>query len=117
MSNGNRSQITKITVEFDDGTQKTYPENGYMPVALFWGDGAVTEILGSFYENLSPRRHMTYEKLEKHFGPIRANLICPGGPNTTAEINKNVVTTIWNTPNQTTYPQIMSKDPGCDLGG
>lgn len=118
MSNGTRSQVTSITVKFDDGTEKTYPDaNGYMPVALFWSDDAVVKILGSYYDGLKPPHTMTYENLVTHFGTIRANAGCPSGPGTTVALNTSVVTTIWNTPNPPTLLKIMSKDPGCDIGG
>lgn len=122
MSNGTRPTITSITVTYKDdaGTerQKTYPDvNGYMPIALFWSDDAVTNILGSYYDHLAVPHVMTYENLEKHFGPIRAKAVCPGGTGSTVDLNSSIVTTIWNTPNPPTLLQIMSKDPGCDIGG
>lgn len=118
MSNGTRSQVTGITVRFSDGTSKTYPdEKGYMPIALFWSDDAVVNILGAYYDGLTPPHKMSYDNLVTQFGPIRAIAVCPGGPGASVDLNKSVVTTIWNTPNQTTLPRIMSKDPNCDIGG
>jgi hypothetical protein len=117
MSNGTRPQVKSITVRFDDGTEKTYPDaNGYMPVALFWSDDVVANILGSYYDRLATPHRMTYENLEKHFGKVRADAVCPG-PGNTVDLNTSVVTAIWNTPNPPTLMQIMSKDPGCDIGG
>ncbi|MDQ1349782.1 MAG: hypothetical protein QG657_83 [Acidobacteriota bacterium] len=118
MSNGTRSQVTGITVRFNDGTEKTYPDaNGYMPIALFWSDDAVANILGAYYDGLIPPHRMTYESLVTHFGPIRANAVCPAGPGNSVDLNKNVVTTLWNMPNQSNLIKIMSKDPSCDIGG
>jgi hypothetical protein len=116
MSNGTiRPRVTKITVEFDDFSTKTYPDaNGYMPVALFWSDDVVANILGAYYDGLTTKRQMTHEKLVTQFGKVRADAVCPG---TSVELNKTVVTTIWNTPNPPTLLGIMSKDPGCDIGG
>lgn len=117
MSNGTRKQVTKITVEFNDGTKKTYPDNGYMPVALFWSDHSVIDILGSYYNYVNTDHQMTYEKLEKHFGPIRAIAVCPDGPGKSVVLDKRMIEKIWTTPNQVLLPPLMSKDPGCDAGG
>jgi len=117
MSNGTRSQVTGITVRFADGSTKTYPDNGYMPVALFWSDDVVANILGPYYDRLDTPHKMTYDNLVKHFGPVRAIAACPGGPGASVDLNKNVVTAIWNMPNPPTLLGVMSKDPGCDIGG
>jgi hypothetical protein len=120
MSNGTHPLITNITVTYNDGTevQKTYPDaSGYMPVALFWSDDVVANILGEYYNRLTTPHQETYESLEKHFGPIRAKAVCPGGAGTSVAITKDIVTTIWNMPNQTHMLVLMSKDPSCDIGG
>ena len=126
MSNGTRKQVTKITVEFNDGTKKTYPDNGYMPVALFWSDHSVIDILGSYYDGLTTSRQMKHPDMKKHFGPIRTDKVFNDPQNQVStdpqgrkqvRLTKRVIEEIWNTPNQVLLPPLMSKDPGCDPGG
>jgi hypothetical protein len=117
MSNGNRKKVSKVTVEFNDGTKKTYPDNGYMPVALFWSDHSVIDILGSYYDSVKTDHQMTYEKLQDHFGATRAIAVCSDGPGKSVTVDKKMIEEIWNTPNQALLPPLMSKDPGCDAGG
>ncbi|MCX6584067.1 MAG: hypothetical protein NT166_28160 [Candidatus Aminicenantes bacterium] len=117
MSNGARPQVTKITVEFDNAPPKIYPDNGYMPVALFWSDDVVANILGSYYDRLATPHKMTYERLVQQFGPVRAIAACPAGPGASVDLTQKVVTDIWNMPNPPTLLGVMSKDPGCDIGG
>jgi hypothetical protein len=114
-----RKQVTKITVEFNDGPPRIYEEGGYMPVALFWGDGSNSgiRILGLYYDALIAAgnpRSMTYADLERNFCKPIADAVCP--PGGSVVLDHNVIDTIWNTPCNPLIG-IMSKDPGCDAGG
>lgn len=121
MSNGNRKKVTKITVEFEDGTKKTYPdsENGPMPVALFWCKesdpkfDAVVQILGPYYEGKG--RRMPFQRLKDRLGEKRALAVSPN--QTEIVLDKNVIETLWNTPNPDQLPPLLAKYPGCDIGG
>ncbi len=118
MSNGTRQTVTKITVELSDGTTKTYPKNekDKMPVALFWSDpilDAVVEILGPYYDGKGKK--MTFQKLKDRLGEKRALAVSPN--RTEIELDRNVIQTIWNTPNPDQLPPLMVKYPECDIGG
>ncbi len=97
MSIGERPKVTKIGVEFDDGTQRSFPyADGTMPLALFWEDETVIDILGEFYGNGSGSHEMTYDELVTYFGKWRAETICQ--PGQTIVLTKEKIETLWTTP-------------------
>lgn len=120
MSNGTRKQVVRVMVAFDDGTTRVYPDDtGYMPVALFWGDGAGSgiDIVGKYYDALAalgtPRIMAHTDLVSKFCTPI-ADAVCPSG--SSIPLDHTVIDTIWKTPCNPLIG-LISKDPGCDIGG
>ena len=95
MSNGTRPQVTKIMVEFSNGTTREFPGQDEMPLGLFWDDFSVIQILGAYYGD-GMGHTMTYDELKDHFGEARANAVCQ--PGQTIPVTENVIETLWNTP-------------------
>jgi hypothetical protein len=123
MSNGTRKKVTRITVEFDDGSRRVYPDDvGYMPVALFWdGDDPANDsgikILGAYYDGLAASgnpHEMTYDRLERNFCRPIADAVCK--PGASVELTTSVIDKIWRTACNPLLG-IISKQPGCDAGG
>ncbi len=117
-----RPKVTKITVVFDDGSQKIYSrDDGNFPVALFWGNenpGEVSgiDVLGAFYKYVKKDKKTTHAKLKAKFGKVRADAVCPD-PTKDVTLTQQVIEKIWKTENPGTLPGTMSKDPDCDIGG
>lgn len=120
MSNGNavRPNIKNITITFEDGSQKVYPHDGYMPTALFWGEKGI-DILGAYYDHVKKNQTVTYEQLEADFGKATADAVTK--PGKTAPLNRAVIKKIWETPTDTdadaestpVLPGLLSKEPAC----
>jgi len=95
MSNATRPHVTKIIVEFSDGTTREFPGQDEMPIGLFWEDFSVIQILGGYYGD-GTGHTMTYDELKANFGETRANAVCQ--PGQTIPVTKDVIETLWNTP-------------------
>jgi hypothetical protein len=65
-----------------------------MPLALFWEEASVKDILGGFYGDGSGNHEMTYDELKTYFGTKRADAICPGE---TVVLTKEKIGTLWDT--------------------
>ncbi len=96
MSNAVRPKVTEITVKFSDETTRVFPGDGPMPLALFWEDETVIDILGGFYGDGSGNHEMTYDELKTYFGTKRADAICQ--PGQTVILTKEKIETLWTTP-------------------
>ena len=116
MSNATRPTVTKITVDFSDGTTRNFPDQGPMPLALFWEDETVKDILGGFYGDGSGNHEMTYDELKTYFGTKRADAICQ--PGQTVMLTKEIIETLWTTPgDDEKLLGVMSKLPRTKSGG
>lgn len=115
MSNAARPKVTEITVTFSDGTTRVFPGGGTMPLALFWEDETISDILGGFYGDGSGNHEMTYDELKTNFGTKRADAICQ--PGETVILTKEKIETLWTTPGDDgKLLGLMSKRPRTRCG-